>query len=113
MRILVVEDDVVLADGLKVGLGLHGATLDVVASCADGRAARRADIHLGSRAFDVRYASTGPSSAIPFAVPVLGYAANMTLIPEIGWRCCIFCWRLPQAPAAGFGSTSSHGYSCI
>lgn len=39
MRILVVEDDSVLADGLKVGLGLHGATLDVVASCADGRAA--------------------------------------------------------------------------
>jgi DNA-binding response OmpR family regulator len=43
MRILVVEDDVVLADGLKVGLGLHGATLDVVASCADGRAALAVD----------------------------------------------------------------------
>ncbi|MEH2594990.1 two-component system response regulator QseB [Bradyrhizobium sp. AZCC 1577] len=39
MRILVVEDDAVLADGLKVGLGLHGATLDVVSSCADGQAA--------------------------------------------------------------------------
>jgi DNA-binding response OmpR family regulator len=39
MRILVVEDDVVLADGLRVGLGLHGATSDVVASCADGQAA--------------------------------------------------------------------------
>lgn len=43
MRILVVEDDSVLADGLKVGLGLHGATLDVVASCADGRAALATD----------------------------------------------------------------------
>src|SRR5215467_14732001 len=39
MRILVVEDDSVLADGLKVGLRLHGATLDVVSSCADGKAA--------------------------------------------------------------------------
>jgi DNA-binding response OmpR family regulator len=43
MRILVVEDDAVLADGLKVGLGLHGATLDVVASCADGQAALSVD----------------------------------------------------------------------
>jgi DNA-binding response OmpR family regulator len=43
MRILVVEDDVILADGLKVGLGLHGATLDVVSSCADGQAALAAD----------------------------------------------------------------------
>jgi two-component system, OmpR family, response regulator QseB len=39
MRILVVEDDPVLSDGLKVGLGLCGATLDVVASCVDGQAA--------------------------------------------------------------------------
>ncbi|MGY4173497.1 response regulator [Bradyrhizobium sp. USDA 4529] len=43
MRILVVEDDAVLADGLKVGLGLHGATLDVVSSCADGQAALAVD----------------------------------------------------------------------
>lgn len=43
MRILVVEDDPVLADGLKVGLGLLGATLDVVSSCADGRAALATD----------------------------------------------------------------------
>jgi len=43
MRILVVEDDLVLADGLKVGLRLHGATLDVVASCADGQAALATD----------------------------------------------------------------------
>ena len=33
----------VLADGLKVGSGLHGATLDVVASCADGQAALEMD----------------------------------------------------------------------
>lgn len=39
MRILVVEDDAVLLDGLKVGLGLHGFTVDVVATCADARAA--------------------------------------------------------------------------
>jgi DNA-binding response OmpR family regulator len=43
MRILVVEDDAVLADGLKVGLGLHGATLDVVTTCADGQAALEVD----------------------------------------------------------------------
>ena len=43
MRILVVEDDPVLSDGLKVGLGLYGATLDIVASCADGQAALAAD----------------------------------------------------------------------
>ncbi|MBA1154609.1 response regulator [Microvirga mediterraneensis] len=39
MRILVVEDDAVLLDGLKVGLGLHGFTADAVASCGDARAA--------------------------------------------------------------------------
>jgi len=43
MRILVVEDDPVLSDGLKVGLGLYGATLDIVSSCADGDAALAAD----------------------------------------------------------------------
>lgn len=43
MRILVVEDDAVLADGLKVGLALHGATLDVVCNCADAQAALEAD----------------------------------------------------------------------
>ena len=39
MRILVIEDDAVLLDGLKVGLGLHGFTVDAVASCSDARAA--------------------------------------------------------------------------
>jgi len=39
MRILVVEDDAVLSDGLRVGLSLIGATPDTVPSCADGRAA--------------------------------------------------------------------------
>ena len=39
MRILVVEDDAMLRDGLKVGLGLHGFTVDAVASCGDARAA--------------------------------------------------------------------------
>ncbi|MFG1346723.1 response regulator transcription factor [Xanthobacter autotrophicus DSM 431] len=39
MRILVVEDDPVLMDGLKVGLALAGATVDGVMRCADARAA--------------------------------------------------------------------------
>src|ERR1700737_4701527 len=39
MRILVVEDDPVLSGGLKVGLGLSGATVDAVATCADACAA--------------------------------------------------------------------------
>lgn len=39
MRILVIEDDPVLLDGLKAGLGLVGATVDAVTSCADGLAA--------------------------------------------------------------------------
>lgn len=39
MRILVVEDDPVLSNGLKVGLSLFGPTLDIVASCTEGRAA--------------------------------------------------------------------------
>ncbi|WP_018181860.1 response regulator transcription factor [Kaistia granuli] len=39
MRILVVEDDPILADGLKVGLGLAGATADLVGSCGDARSA--------------------------------------------------------------------------
>lgn len=39
MRVLVVEDDPVLSDGLRVGLALGGATVDSVASCVDARAA--------------------------------------------------------------------------
>jgi len=39
MRILVVEDDDVLANGLKIVLVLAGATIDVVGCCADARAA--------------------------------------------------------------------------
>lgn len=39
MRILVVEDDPVLSNGLRAGLAMQGATLDIVESCADGRAA--------------------------------------------------------------------------
>jgi len=46
MRILVVEDDPVLLDGLKAGLGLSGATVDTVNSCADAHAA------LGTTTFD-------------------------------------------------------------
>ncbi len=44
MRILVVEDDPVLSDGLKVGLGLSGATVDAVPTCADARAALAASV---------------------------------------------------------------------
>ncbi len=39
MRLLVVEDDPVLADGLKAGLRLAGATVDALENCADARAA--------------------------------------------------------------------------
>jgi DNA-binding response OmpR family regulator len=39
MRILVVEDDPILSDGLRAGLGLIGATVDCVASCGDAGAA--------------------------------------------------------------------------
>jgi DNA-binding response OmpR family regulator len=39
MRILIVEDDAVLANGLKIGLELTGDTVDSVANCADARAA--------------------------------------------------------------------------
>lgn len=39
MRILVVEDDPMLLDGLTVGLGLAGFTVDAVATCEDALAA--------------------------------------------------------------------------
>jgi DNA-binding response OmpR family regulator len=39
MRILVVEDDPVLSDGLRAGLGLSGATVECVDTCADADAA--------------------------------------------------------------------------
>ncbi|OOY06644.1 response regulator transcription factor [Thioclava sp. F28-4] len=39
MRILVVEDDSILADGLRVGLGMEGFTADVVSCLEDARAA--------------------------------------------------------------------------
>ena len=41
MRLLIVEDDPVLSDGLGVGLGLSGFTVDAVATLADARAALR------------------------------------------------------------------------
>jgi len=47
MRILVVEDDPLLLDGLAVGLGLKGFTVDAVANCEDGRAAVRAQRYDG------------------------------------------------------------------
>lgn len=46
MRVLVVEDDPLLLDGLTVGLGLAGVTVDVVSTCADAEAA------LAANAFD-------------------------------------------------------------
>lgn len=46
MRILLVEDDPVLADGIRAGLGLAGLTVDAVTTCADAQAA------LGSSRFD-------------------------------------------------------------
>ena len=39
MRILIVEDDPVLSDGIRIGLGLSGSTVDAVANRADARAA--------------------------------------------------------------------------
>lgn len=39
MRILVVEDDPILSDGLRAGLSLTGATVDTVATCEDADAA--------------------------------------------------------------------------
>ncbi|MDB6453704.1 winged helix-turn-helix domain-containing protein [Falsirhodobacter sp. 20TX0035] len=39
MRLLIVEDDTILQDGLAVGLGLSGYSAEVVDSCADARAA--------------------------------------------------------------------------
>lgn len=42
MRILVVEDDPMLLDGLSAGLGLAGFTVDAVATCEDGFAALQA-----------------------------------------------------------------------
>lgn len=41
MRLLIVEDDPVLSDGLRVGLGLSGFTADTVGTLADARAALR------------------------------------------------------------------------
>ncbi|MBR0970576.1 MULTISPECIES: response regulator [Bradyrhizobium] len=39
MRILVVEDDPILSDGLRAGLSLTGATVDAVETCEDADAA--------------------------------------------------------------------------
>jgi two-component system, OmpR family, response regulator QseB len=39
MRVLIVEDDPILADGLAIGLGLAGCTVDAVSGCADARVA--------------------------------------------------------------------------
>lgn len=42
MRLLIVEDDPVLSDGISVGLGLSGFTADAVGTLADARAALEA-----------------------------------------------------------------------
>lgn len=47
MRILVVEDDDVLRDGLIVGLGLEGFEIDAVATCEDARAGAAGGDHAG------------------------------------------------------------------
>ncbi|WP_022721851.1 winged helix-turn-helix domain-containing protein [Rhodopseudomonas sp. B29] len=39
MRILVIEDDAMIADGIRAGLALGGASVDCVATCEDARAA--------------------------------------------------------------------------
>lgn len=39
MRILVVEDDPILSNGLRVGLSLTGATVDAVGTCDDAQSA--------------------------------------------------------------------------
>jgi two-component system response regulator QseB len=39
MRVLVVEDDAVLLNGLEVGLGMAGYTVEAVSTCADASAA--------------------------------------------------------------------------
>lgn len=39
MRVLVVEDDAVLQNGLTVGLSIHGISADAVGTCADALAA--------------------------------------------------------------------------
>ncbi len=39
MRVLIVEDDAVLQNGLTVGLGLHGIAAEAVETCADALAA--------------------------------------------------------------------------
>lgn len=39
MRVLIVEDDALLQDGLNVGLGLHGIGAEAVGTCADALAA--------------------------------------------------------------------------
>lgn len=41
MRVLLVEDDAVLMNGLQVGLGLAGFTVDAVSTCADASSALR------------------------------------------------------------------------
>jgi two-component system response regulator QseB len=45
MRILVIEDDEVLRDGIAVGLGLEGFEVDAVATCADARLAAACGDH--------------------------------------------------------------------
>lgn len=47
MRILIVEDDEMLRDGLTVGLRLAGFSPDAVESCADARAALETDAFEG------------------------------------------------------------------
>ena len=44
MRILVVEDDAVLLDGLKVGLQMLGFTADTVSTAADAAEAARTNV---------------------------------------------------------------------
>jgi DNA-binding response OmpR family regulator len=44
VRILVVEDDAVLLDGLRVGLALAGLTVDAVSTCADAALALRTSV---------------------------------------------------------------------
>lgn len=94
MRVLIVEDDPILADGLAVGLKIHGISAEVVGSCGVGEPERAASLwKTRGRVFPSMNSRWSCSASI-------GAESNTTT--EAGW-----VWRLRKLRLRTFAKAKS------
>lgn len=90
MRVLVVEDDEMLRNGLQVGLGLSGLVVDAVSTCVDADTALAGDLPYDAVVLDVMLPDGSGLSVLRAlrqrrdSVPVLLLTAKDTVADRIG-----------------------------